>query len=138
MDPTPPLLTVSDDAKRVLRVLTERGAFAPEQSITDAEIAAAAKVSERSVIDLAESLCDMEVAVVAWCGGSGHKGGRYIERDPTRIQAYADGLHARARAIHGRAGRYNDVVRMLQARGSRETNGQGRLFAERQTEGVPA
>lgn len=86
----------------------------------------------RDVIDLAEELVDIDVAVLATCGsnrsGTAAKG-RFICERPDWIRIYAEKLHKRARSIHGRAAAYSSLAARLESRRTMETTGQRRLFS---------
>lgn len=103
----------------------------PREALSDREIARRAGVAEREVIELAASLAETEdVAVIATCReGRRGGGGRYVCRDPQAVRAYAEQLHARARAIHGRAKRYRDLASRMAAGGLIDGS-QARLFSE--------
>ena len=101
--------------------------------MTDADIAMRSRVSCRDVIDLAEELVGMDVAVLATCGKGpdGRRGkGRFICTNPTMVRTYAEKLHRRAKAIHGRAKSYSDLAdRMDAKRMPVDSRNQRRLFA---------
>jgi hypothetical protein len=135
---------ISAEALRVLGVLHRLRARCAEEAVCDAVLAREAGVAVRNVIDLAEELAVMDVAVVATCGkrhpplaGATHSGatqgaqtakGRFITDDPALIREYAGRLHDRAIAVHGRAKTYSDLADRLDAkRGPVDSRGQGRL-----------
>lgn len=125
-------MAISERARRVLSVLHEARADAPERAITDREIARRAGVPIREVIDLAEELVEIDVAVLATCGkkrtGTAGKG-RFICKRPDWVRLYAEQLHKRAKSIHGRAAAYSALAARLEALRPTETTGQRRLFA---------
>ena len=123
---------ISEKARRVLAALEAARADAPERAMTDREIARRAGVAMRDVIDLAEELVDIDVAVLATCGRSrdGRAGkGRFICERPEWVRLYAEKLHKRARSIHGRAAAFASLAERMEAKRSTETTGQRRLFA---------
>ena len=123
---------VSEKARRVLSALLAARADAPERAVTDREIALRAGVAQREVIDLAEELVAIDVAVLATCGrkraGTAGKG-RFICLRPDWVRLYAEKLHKRAKSIHGRAAAYSSLAARLEAKRTTETTGQRRLFA---------
>ncbi len=123
---------VSAEAMRVLAVLHRLKATRADEAVCDAVLAREARVPQRNVIELAEELAAIDIAVVASCGTTRSGGvgkGRFITTDPRLIREYANGLHSRAVAIHGRAKVYSDLAARLDAkRMPVDSTGQGRMF----------
>lgn len=121
---------VSKGARRVLDALRSARADCPERAVTDARIAASAGVPARDVIDMAEELVALDVAVLATCGKGrdGKRGkGRFICPNPVWVRQYAAKLHARARAIHMRAKSFRLLADRMDARQSPDSTGQHRI-----------
>lgn len=110
-----------EPAKTLKRVLEERSAFSTERAIPDSELAKLIGCPVRNVIEHAEALTTIDVAVLA--GGVG----RYISHEPKAIRAYADGLHARAKAVHMRAKSYRNVAARLEEKQLVAQGGQWRF-----------
>lgn len=118
---------LSAAAQRVHTALIAYGADTPDKAMTDAAIAAAARVPTRNVIELVEELAAIDVAVLATCRDGG---GRFLCRDPRMVRTYADKLHRRARNIHGRAAVYSALAERMDAkRLPADSQEQRRLFA---------
>lgn len=131
------MIGVSDEARRVLGALERLGARSPECAVPDGTIAREARVSVRDVIDLAEELCAMDVAVLATCGTASRDGskatrrrtgrkGRFLCANPAWVRLYAEKLHRRAKAIHGRAAAYRDLAERMDQKASPDSRGQRR------------
>ena len=122
---------ISERALRLLGVLKRCNARSADEAVCDAVLAREAGVPVRDVIDLAEELAAIDIAVVASCGTARHGRsgkGRFMTTDPRLIREYAGRLHDRAGAIHGRAKTYSDLAARLDAkRMPVDSTGQGRL-----------
>lgn len=115
---------ISPEARRLHEVYRAAGAYSALNALPDHEAAARANVPQRDVIDRVVELLAEDVAILAG------ELGRYIESDPSAIREYAEKLHDRAKAIHGRARRYDDCADRLEARQGVNADGQRRLFAQ--------
>lgn len=123
---------LSERARRVLDVLRAANAYSAERALTDREIAKRARVPQRDVVEITGELLRSRIPVIASCGGSrsGTRGkGRFIERDPDRVDAYRLALRKRGTRIMLRSSWARDCAALMQAKRPVETNGQGRLFA---------
>lgn len=120
-------------AQVVLRALEYAGAQSTATALPDREISRRTGLPQRDIIDLAEALAEMDIAVLASCGdsrGGRARKGRYIERDPAKVRDYGERLQKRAAQIHQRAWNYIRLAERMEARRKVETNGQGRMFPE--------
>lgn len=124
---------VSERAYRALDVLKRLGATSPERAISDCNISREARVPQRDVIDLAEELVEIDVAVLATCGKGreGRRGkGRFICAHPGMVREYAEKLDSRAKKILVRAAKFRKLAERLDARRFPvDSERQRRLFA---------
>lgn len=95
----------SVDAIKVLAALDAKNAYSPNAAVTDAQLARATGLPQRSIIDLTGALLSAGLVIIA---STRPPHGRYIvlPGDAAGIAAarrYQEDLDSRARAIHVRA-----------------------------------
>lgn len=93
--PAVPRPVLSENATRVWTVLRNAGATSEQYAMTDSQIAAAASLNHRHIVDAAKEL--LECGVLALAGSTG----RWIGTVPEAL-AYADRIRSRGREMFDR------------------------------------
>lgn len=125
MDARPPL---SNPALRLLGVLRQQSAHAPDAALTDERLAALTRLPKRLLVDLAGELLEHGYLVIATCGP---RPGRFLlapDGDLAPAYRYQHELRGRAIAIMRRRKALSAAIRLAESRRSPDSTGQLSLF----------